>query len=448
MITPETRSPFSDEELSAAERKLLAAASTGIVVDLRGEDTGLNDPRCGANWGDERTVRAELLAGLLTGDLPAHGGQPRAVRLRGARITGPLDLQERALAIPLSLQDCHIEQPVNLNEATAPAVRLPGCHLPALTARQLRTTGDVQLGDGFTTRGQVHLAGAHIGGQLNLTRAVLENGNRTALDGNGLTVEQGMVCSQGFSAHGEVKLAGAHIGGQLNLTAATLTNENGTALDGNGLTVDRDMVCSQGFSAHGEVNLVNAKVGSFLDDPASWPLTMRLRGFVYDTLDNDQASVRQRLDWISRDAGGYVPQVYDQLATAYRNAGREGEARRVAIAKQRRRRNALNPLNWLWYATVGYGYRTWLAGAWLVAFLAVGTWMFSRAHMIATSAHPPAFHPFAYAVDVIVPIVGLGQKSAWEPQGTALYWSWALTGAGWVLTTAVVAGLTGILKRD
>lgn len=42
----------------------------------------------------------------------------------------------------------------------------------------------------------------------------------------------------------------------------------------------------------------------------------------------------------------------------------------------------------------------------------------------------------------------LGQKSAWEPQGNALYWSWALTGAGWVLTTAVVAGLTGILKRD
>jgi hypothetical protein len=28
------------------------------------------------------------------------------------------------------------------------------------------------------------------------------------------------------------------------------------------------------------------------------------------------------------------------------------------------------------------------------------------------------------------------------------YWSWALTCSGWVLTTALVAGLTGILKRD
>ena len=48
----------------------------------------------------------------------------------------------------------------------------------------------------------------------------------------------------------------------------------------------------------------------------------------------------------------------------------------------------------------------------------------------------------------MLPIVSLGQKNAWQPQGSALYWSWALTGAGWVLTTAVVAGLTGILKRN
>jgi hypothetical protein len=32
--------------------------------------------------------------------------------------------------------------------------------------------------------------------------------------------------------------------------------------------------------------------------------------------------------------------------------------------------------------------------------------------------------------------------------GWAIYWSWAVIAAGWVLSTAVVAGLTGILKRD
>lgn len=82
----------------------------------------------------------------------------------------------------------------------------------------------------------------------------------------------------------------------------------------------------------------------------------------------------------------------------------------------------------------------------------LGTWIFSDAypaHMIAISAHPPAFHAAAYALDLLLPVIGLGQKSAWQPQGSAvLYWSWALTAAGWILTSAVVAGLTGILKRD
>jgi hypothetical protein len=119
---------------------------------------------------------------------------------------------------------------------------------------------------------------------------------------------------------------------------------------------------------------------------------------------------------------------------------------------KRCRRSPFNPLNWLWYATVGYGYRTWLAGIWLAALVALGDWIFTGAypaHMTATTSRPAPFHAAVYALDLLLPVVGLGEKSAWQPQGTALlYWSWALTGAGWILTTAVVAGMTGILKRD
>jgi hypothetical protein len=38
--------------------------------------------------------------------------------------------------------------------------------------------------------------------------------------------------------------------------------------------------------------------------------------------------------------------------------------------------------NWLLYVTVGYDYRTWLAGLWLVGLLAVGTLVFDRAYPI------------------------------------------------------------------
>ena len=54
-----------------------------------------------------------------------------------------------------------------------------------------------------------------------------------------------------------------------------------------------------------------------------------------------------------------------------------------------------------------------------------------------------------YTLDLLPPVVGLGQKSAWQPGNPALQdWAWALTFSGWVLSAAIVAGLTGILKRD
>jgi hypothetical protein len=534
----------------STEQKLRAAAVTGALIDLRAGDAELDDPAQGMNWGAERQVRAELLVDLLTQTQRPDGKFPRAIKMRGARITGFLNLEAAALTCPLLLQYCRIDEQVNLNEATAPAIRMPGCHIPALDATQLRTIGDLVLNgafingeigligahiggqlslngarllnrsglamnadgltvdqgmfcrDGFTARGEVSLIGAHIGGSLDLNGANLGSAlDYPALSADRLTVDQAMFCRDGFTARGEVRLLGAHIGGPLDLAGAILDNASfGLALYADRLTVDESMFCRSGFTAHGGISMIgahiggqlsltgaelvypgrialnlqdanvsaiflqlrrpphgwvdlaNARVGSFHDDPASWPAILFLGGFAYDSLENENVSARDRLRWLALHRGGYTPQLYDQLAATYQRAGDEQATRKIAIAKQWRRRRKFNPLSLLWYATVGYGYRTWLAGAWLAVLVAVGTSVFSHAypaHMIALRARPPAFHPVAYTVDLVLPVIDLGQKSAWQPQGSALlYWSWALTGAGWVLTAAAVAGLTGILKRD
>jgi len=633
----------SGAKLNSAERKLLAAVVSGALVDLQAGRARQDDPSDGARWGRGRTLRAELLARLLTGDLTSQSGRPRAVKLRGAHITGSLNLEAATLTCPLLLWDCHIDEPVSFDEVTAPAIRMLGCHLPGLTASQLRTTGDLILSAVvFTRTGEIRLDGAHIGGSLALVGVTFRNPGGTALNADGLTVERNMLCGGGFTAKGEVSLVGAKIGGGLGLMGATLTNPNpgGIAMSANGLTVgqnmsgdgltakgeillfgatiggdlnlrgaklanpertaltadritvgqgmhmdrlssvgevrlpgahingqltltraklnnpgraalyasqltvDSDMSCKNftaaglisldsahigeqlyftgasltdgvltavdltvvrdffaniGFTATGEVSLhgasiggelnfngaclvnesglaldigaasiqtlrmpqerplgtvdfTNAKVGVLIDDQESWPTVLCLRGFTYDSLSNQDVDTRARLQWLRLHPGRFTPQLYDQLAAVYRSTGDDIAARKVAVAKQWHRRRAFNPLNWLWYATVGYGYRTWLAGIWLVALVGLGTWVFGRAypaHMIAISNHPPAFHAAAYALDLLLPVVGLGQKSAWQPQGaTLLYWSWVLTAAGWILTTAVVTGLTGILKRD
>jgi hypothetical protein len=597
--------PASVENLTEVERAVRDALVRGQAVDLRPATADGND---GAPWVPERTVRGELLRDLLLSE--AAGGAAPTLRLRGARITGRLDLEGASLSVALDLRDCSFEQGIKLNEARAPAVRLWGCSAPSLEADQLETRGNLELRE-FVAYGEVRLRGARIGGRLDLSGAQLANPAGRALDGYGLRADQGMFCRDGFSAQGEVSLIGAHIGGQLDFSGADVTaNEDGHALtadritvDGamfaravntpeyyewfaatgevrlsgahirgnldltnavldnragiralaaNGLTVDQDLymdgVTAKGqvrlLGAHvggsigfpdadfangddialqcerltvdqdlfanrlkaeggvtlagarigglldfshaavaqaenlvldlervraaelillpeeapaGTVSLDRAEVGRFTDHESTWPHALVLRGFTYELLGGESTDVEARLRWLELERGGYVPDAYDQLSVAYLRHGRDEDARRVRIAKQRRRRGELQWPGRLWNDllrwTVGYGYRPWYAGLWLGLLAVIGALVFGAAYPenMSATAEPavlPPFHAFAYALDVLLPIVDLGQQDRWNPQGAAQWWSYVSILSGWVLSTAVVAALTGLLKKD
>ena len=136
--------------------------------------------------------------------------------------------------------------------------------------------------------------------------------------------------------------------------------------------------------------------------------------FTYEVLHEEpKVGVAGRLAWLERDPRGYAPQPYQQLVAVYRKAGREEDARRVAIAKQRRRRKNLHLPGRLWGllldGVVGYGYRTWQAGLWLLALVAVGAIVFASAYpeqmALAKNAGapPPTFQPWIYSLDVLLP---------------------------------------------
>jgi hypothetical protein len=50
-------------------------------------------------------------------------------------------------------------------------------------------------------------------------------------------------------------------------------------------------------------------------------------------------------------------------------------------------------------------------------------------------------------MDLLVPVVDLGQKHAFNPSGAEQWFSYLLTGAGWVLATTVAAGAARVLSR-
>jgi type IV secretory pathway TrbD component len=222
-----------------------------------------------------------------------------------------------------------------------------------------------------------------------------------------------MFCRAGFTATGEVNLLGANIGGMLDISGATLTNPDGYALDLQelraGVLLLRDLNEPPEL-----VDFTHAQVGALVDAPASWPRQAVLDGFVCDALYEDRPiSAHQRLGWLARNPRGYSPQPYEQLAVVYRRAGRDQDARTVAIAKQRARRRTLGLPARLWSllvdGLVGFGYRTWLAGLWLLGFWLVGWVVFDRAHahqelVLARrgEAHP-GFHGAIYSLDTCCP---------------------------------------------
>jgi hypothetical protein len=491
-------------DLTESEKKIWQAAETGRLVDVRAGNPELDSPERWAEWGKERTIRAEVLVDLLIGSGEATSMTVRGVRLQGARIIGDLNLEATILHCPLALLDCSFASDINLNEVTALSVRLSGSHIPAVRARQLRTRSDLLLDHGFSVSDGIELETAHIGGTLACTDSQFSNANGPALSASNLTVEGGMYCNGKFSATGGVRLPGAHIGGQLVCTDGQFSNANGPALSADGLTVESDMFCNGKFSATGEVSLLVAHIGgqlncedgqfsnanalaldleratvsgslfmepaklegildltdaqmsSYRDNSESWPEKLRLDGFVYDAIDG--ASAKERLQWLRRNEGGYSPQIYEQLATVYRRTGHDEDARRILIAKQRRRSEEGNLADKIWglllWIFVGYGYRTWQALLWLVGLLIFGTYLFGYLHSVGnlTPANKPdvqpAFQPFLYTLDLLLPVVNLHVRDAWIAQGAAQGWSAFFIIMGWILATAVVLSLTGLLKRD
>jgi hypothetical protein len=206
---------------------------------------------------------------------------------------------------------------------------------------------------------------------------------------------------------------------------------------------------------------MDGHVRVYKDSSETWPTEVRLNGFAYESITAGETDVRikvkDRLRWLQLDKSEYLPQIYDQLASAYRKAGWAADAERVSIAKERRRRVQLNPLGKVWNlvldGTVGYGYRTWQAGIWLLVLLVVGTALFSGVYAgqlspLHAAAEQPSFNPFLYTLDLLLPVINLHQNEAWNAHGPAQWFVLAFRIAGWILTTAIVLSLSGILKRE
>jgi hypothetical protein len=469
-------------DLTTPERAVVAALPRGEWVDLGGA-----------------TIRADLLAGLMLNSAAVVDGRTAALRIRAAQVVGVLDVSFGEVALPVHLDGCELLAAPRFTGTSTRTLDLTDCLLPGFEGRLLTVRGDLRLARTIVN-GRTSLENASVTGTLTLSGSRLSRPGERALSAGGLVVGGGLVGRAGLIVEGEARLIGARVDGGILLEGAGFSHPVGCALCLDDIVTNR-LVCADGFSTDGElkmrsarvsgevsfrdarlraperalrarglvagelsltpsavdglVDLTRAQVGALRDSATTWPAVMRLDGLVYDHLlpVGPAIDVRSRCAWLTRDTDAYRPQPYEQLAAYYRRLGHDDDARRVLLAKERRRRSTLRPVarigGVLLDGLVGYGYRPWLAGLWLALLVGLGTAVFTALPPVPIDpSHRPHFSALVYTVDLLIPIGAFGLRGAYDPVGVGRPVADGLIAAGWILATALVAGVSRTVGRD
>jgi uncharacterized protein YjbI with pentapeptide repeats len=489
-------------DLTEAERRLVQVVGSGEQLDLAGTKYRAGDlipADVMRGWGRRHTVRASVIRDILRGRLVGRA-DPRGIRLRGARISGRLDLDYLIATVPLSLTDCVLPDGIAASGATLPALilrrsRLAHRDLPPLAAGQLTATVlDLTLATvtAHCEQAAVDLAGADLG-LLDARGATLTNARGAALDGSESHIrrdarlagfDEGNPTRQfeaaGRSELGTVRLRGATIGGSLSMSQADVTNNaGGSALTTDGLVVGQDLyivrLTASGGGSAAVLDLPSTSVGrafhyrpATVTNMASSGSRVNVDGLTYQALPAG-LTPREWLQVIREDTPAYSTQPYRYFAAALSAAGHDREARDVLIALRQDQldRNALTGASqraWARFTGVvlGYGYRPSRALLFLAGVLAVsvilaavlgahGALAQPRLAGSAPSAAPcTAVQRVAVGLDLGEPRVAPGTQCGTTLTGTGTALTvlrWLLEAAAWTFAILFIAGFTSVIRK-
>lgn len=246
---------------------------------------------------DGEEIRAEIVAALALGVLPAVPGRTAGVRVRGATVVGELDLRHGLIEVPLTLLHCRFTGAVRLEESTTKSLDLTGSRLVGLCATGAHIRGSIDLTDaeltagtgggnetallqkvivdtdlvcrGMRCEGLLSLIGARIGAELDLCGATLTHPGEVAANLGGASVTRSLYCSDA-TISGHLRMPGLTVGGVLSLDGVVLCDPPATgpfahqSLTGESLTVGGNASFDDGFTAAAQVDLTGARFGGRL----------------------------------------------------------------------------------------------------------------------------------------------------------------------------------------
>ncbi|MEU4739028.1 hypothetical protein AB0G02_01010 [Actinosynnema sp. NPDC023658] len=388
----------------------------------------------------------------VRGDLEARGAVNGGFRGDGER-----DSALKAYG-QVRLVDAHVRGSASLS-----GVELHGPGIDVLFADRLRIGGTLFLRD-LRALGSLRLQNAEIGSTLDCSGASLLSPRRRpdgtlkpSLDARVATIGKDFLCSHGFTAAGGVRIRLAEVGKMATFAGARLGGPGSDiALNAYGLTVSQLVLrLSEDRVPVGRVVLTRVSAATVMDGPGLWAATggVAVEDFTFRSIaSTPHVDVRTRLRWLREVQPDFAPGPYEQLAAVYRDGGEEELAQLVQLEKQHRRYSELGVAGRVWGFlqrwTVGYGYRPWLAIAWLTAFWLVGSgWFLGHEMPKLNDDESPSWNAWLLSMDLLIPIVDLGQDGKWRFSGASQWISSALIAIGWILASTAAAGAARVLKR-
>jgi len=428
---------------------------------------------------------ADIGGNLQLARMVTHG----EVRAPGIRVAGQVDAADAQLTgragRALQLNRARIEGSLFLENAVVHAdVRIIGAKIGGqlfLSGSRLSSDAFALLLGGTEVAGNVYLIGARFTGLFSARGAVIRGRIRArdatftdpgwAIEFDRMTVE-GDIELTGATVTGKASMAGS-FRTSLDLTDATFGRLSLAEADIGTLVLDGTTADGIDFSGTSITHLVTGRrplprivtahgwrVGmlgaasrsSTAAAPAgaseqSGPLT---RDEATRWLDGAQAQS-------AAGSSGFSQQPWKALAQAFADLGQPEDARRLRFRASRRATRAASPFarapRRLYGATVGYGYYPglvvfWLAGLYLVALTAASIAVFQPTRPDATTAGDKVI-PWLFAVDTALPAAATGEAAAWsvvDPFWGLLFG--AIRVVGWVLISLLIAGVTGIIRKD
>jgi len=457
-----------------------------------------------------------LLGAQIGGDVSLRGAKLEttdspALSADGARITGNLSCSDKFTAKgAVHLLSAQIGGNVEFQGAKLENAGTPH----ALIADRARIGGILFCCDGFTAQGEVRLRGAQIDGDASFDDASLENAGADALSADRARIRGSLFCRGRFTVKGNINFYLTRIdhlfawcpekwSGRLSLFHAHAGQW-------------RDNWDGERWGCEGtpEIDLRDFDFGGFETSAPKVDATSRVAWIRASLAGGFAPGPYETLARILR-AKGDEDGAKDVALEKHRDRTRHRLKSEMPPSRW-----ALHRIGWAYLRigmvgrildwTIGYGYRPRRGFGWLALFWVLGWGLFTfagptmdggagiikpaipiayvdglsrcppgRSLADGTCAVPmdraakltdhaidyglpieyPPFSAFWYSLDTLIPLVDLGQGTAWSPSpigGWRDDWKgWAVLTylyihiiAGWLLTSLTIVALTGIIKKS